>query len=60
MHLQLAFNLAHGIERNADHDEDGSTAERLDKRVAGKVEDNGRHAMKMPPGSVTRCSTFLM
>lgn len=43
VHLQLAFHLGHGIEGNADHDEDGRAAERLDKLVVREVEQDGGH-----------------
>ena len=43
VHLQLAFNLAHGVKRNANHDKDGRAAKRLNKLIAGEVEDDGRH-----------------
>ena len=42
VHLQLAFDLAHGVERNADHDEDRGAAERLNELVAAEVEDDRR------------------
>ena len=40
VHLQLAFDLAHGVERNADHNENRSAAKRLNKLVAGEVEQD--------------------
>ena len=40
VHLQLTFNLAHGIERNTDHDENRGTAERLNELVTAEVEDD--------------------
>lgn len=41
MHLQLAFYLGHGVEGDADHDEDRRAAERLDKLVVREIEQNG-------------------
>ena len=43
MHLQLGLDLAHGVKRNADHDEDRGAAECLHELVAREVEDDGRH-----------------
>ena len=43
VHLQLALHLAHGVQRHADHNEDGRTAESLDELVVGEVEDDGGH-----------------
>ena len=42
VHLQLTFNLAHGIERNTDHDENRGTAKRLNELVTAEVEDDRR------------------
>ena len=44
-HLQLALELGHRLERDADHDQDRRTAELLDERVVGRVE---QHASGRP------------
>ena len=42
VHLKLAFNLAHGVECNTDHDENRGTTKRLNELVAAEVEDDRR------------------
>ena len=43
VHLQLAFDLAHGVERNTDHDENRGTTKRLNELVTAEVENDRRN-----------------
>lgn len=64
VHLQLALQLGHRVERDADHDEDGGSAKQLDQGVARERVQDGRMiamaARNIAPGSVMRLITFLM
>ncbi len=40
VHLQLALNLAHGIQGHANHDEDGCATQGLDELVVRKAEQD--------------------